>query len=237
MAVRKKWDEQAKLQLGKLIREQLDKQVKLKEAVSRAADILQAPRSTCMLYWQKELKDIDYSKEPLTLPERKTKQSKLSFLANRPEPANERDISKPDTKLSELLEKVKESESKVRELYLQIGMVLNDLSAIVKDMTQWIDSQNQPGTDVKAAGAPVATLNSVNISNLAAGDIVRVQHHVWQDYYYISSVENGVVKGYKLNSRNMLIRRNSREKVLTNDMMYFIKLVHRNVKLEDVMAE
>lgn len=233
--MRKKWDEQTKLQLGRLIRNQLDMQVTLNEAVSRAAEILQAPRSTCMLYWQRELKDIDYTKEPLTLPERKERKPRPALRPPSDEPELDEKTGEQDAAIASLLERLKTSESNLRELHIQAGIMLREHSSLMKELLdKWEERTSSQPKDPKV---PLRSPHGVDISELESGDIIRIHHHIWHDFYYISSVEDDLIKGYKLNQKSMLVRRRSKEKVLTKEMLHFVKLIQRNVKWEDVVSD
>lgn len=229
--MRKKWDNHTKLQLGKLIREQLDMQIKLKDAVDRAAEILQAPRSTCMNYWQKELKDLDYTQENLTLPERKRDRriSRASYLTD----IDVISAGESTVLLSDLLERLRATEEKVRQLYLQAGILLNDYSVLNRELASALETHDQSNRQRESYAR---SMKAADLSELAAGDIICIHHHIWQDHYYITAIQDNTVHGYKLN-KNMRIRRKSKAKIISPEMLQFYKHVRRNVPLEEVSAE
>ena len=229
--VRKKWDERTKLQLGKLIRNQLDMQIKLNDAVTRAAEILQAPRSTCMNYWQKELKNLDYSDETLSL-----KPSKANALlrtdSSRLQLHQESKSEDQLRSLQAVFEKLRENEESTRMLHRQIGELLKEHAALTKQLGEMVDAHKLSATEEVE---PPRVMQPLTIQQLAAGDIVRVHYHIWQDFYYISSIDMETVYGYKLN-KNMQIRRKSKQKPISMEILQYGKIVHRQVKLEDVKA-
>jgi len=186
-----------------------------------------------MLYWQKELKNIDYSQEPLTLPDRKiVSMTKPSHILMEESKEGE---GETNAEISELMRRLKMNEMKVRDLYLQAGLLLNDYSTITRELAVAMEDRINTKTD--DLNVPIRSMDAIDISDVAVGDIVRIHHHIWQDYYYITSVEDTWIKGYKLNRKNMMIRRNSKEKVITQEMLHFIKLVQRNVRYEDVFLD
>ncbi len=230
--LRKKWDEQTKLQLGMLIKNQLDMHVKLNDAVDRAAEILQAPRSTCMNYWQKELKNLDWSQENPLLSLKKSGDS-AGRKPRASDQAQQRQAEQTQA-LRSLLYRLRTSESRMRELYYQTGVLLNEYASLLKELAATIDHQGS--AEEEQTDLIYSSSQALTAKDLAAGDIVRIHQHIWQDYYYICEIDNDIVYGYKLN-KNLRIRRKSKKKIITQDMLQFCKIVQRNVSMEEVSSE
>lgn len=233
--MRKKWDEQTKLQLGRLIRNQLDMHVKLNDAVDRAAEILQAPRSTCMNYWQKELKDLDYSQPILTLKSRrKNSQTENALQVIQPDDGKAR-ADAYEMLLNRLSERLIANEARFREFYQQASVLYNEHIALTRELSAILARKDAVAAAQQNA-TPIRAGGTLDIAELAVGDIVCIHHHIWHDNYYITSIQEDTVNGYKLN-KNLRIRRKSKEKVIPPDLLVYGKIVRREVKLEDIAAE
>jgi len=233
--LRKKWDEQTKLQLGRLIRNQLDMHVKLNDAVDRAAEILQAPRSTCMNYWQKELKDLDYSQPILTLKSRrKNSQTENALQVIQPDDGKAR-ADAYEMLLNRLSERLIANEERFREFYQQASVLYNEHIALTRELSAILARKDAVAAAQQNA-TPIRAGGTLDIAELAVGDIVCIHHHIWHDNYYITSIQEDTVNGYKLN-KNLRIRRKSKEKVIPPDLLVYGKIVRREVKLEDIAAE
>lgn len=234
--MRKKWDERTKLQLGKLIRNQLDMHIKLNDAVTRAAEILQAPRSTCMNYWQKELKHLDYSSDSLSLTQSQAKQvSRSDSFRTQQEQQDVERISKEQSRLvMSVLNRLRENEKKIQLLHRQTESLLKEYADLTRQLGDILDVP-KPVARGHVDHFP-KMMQPLTIQDLSSGDIVRVHHHIWQDHYYISSIEKQVVYGYKL-SKNFHIRRKSKQKPLAMDVLKYGKVIRRQVKLEEVLPK
>lgn len=233
--MRKRWDEETKLQLGRLIRNQLDMHVKLNDAVDRAAEILQAPRSTCMNYWQKELKDLDYSQPILSLKSRRKNSQAASAINVMHHEEGKARADAYEMMLNRLSERLLENEARFREFYQQASALYNEHIALTRELSAMLAKK-----DALAAAQqntqPIRAGGTLDISELAVGDIVCIHHHIWHDNYYITSIDQETVSGYKLN-KNLRIRRKSKEKIIPPDLLVYGKIVRRDVKMEDIAAE
>jgi len=233
--LRKKWDEQTKLQLGRLIRNQLDMHVKLNDAVDRAAEILQAPRSTCMNYWQKELKDLDYSQPILTLKSRRKNGQTENALHVIQQDDGRAKADAYEMMLNRLSERLIANEERFREFYQQASVLYNEHIALTRELSA-ILARKDAVAAAQQSSTPIRAGGTLDIAELAVGDIVCIHHHIWHDNYYITSIQEDTVNGYKLN-KNLRIRRKSKEKVIPPDLLVYGKIVRREVKLEDIAAE
>ena len=233
--MRKRWDEETKLQLGRLIRNQLDMHVKLNDAVDRAAEILQAPRSTCMNYWQKELKDLDYSQPILSLKSRRKNSQAASAINVMHHEEGKARADAYEMMLNRLSERLLENEARFRVFYQQASALYNEHIALTRELSAMLAKK-----DALAAAQqntqPIRAGGTLDISELAVGDIVCIHHHIWHDNYYITSIDQETVSGYKLN-KNLRIRRKSKEKIIPPDLLVYGKIVRRDVKMEDIAAE
>jgi hypothetical protein len=235
MVMRKKWDEQTKLQLGRLIRNQLDMHVKLNDAVDRAAEILQAPRSTCMNYWQKELKDLDYSQPILSLKSRR-KDSQAAQVVQVNDREEERARADAyEMMLNRLSERLMASEERFRELYQQTSALYNEHLSLTRELSAML-ARRDAAAAAQQSPQPIRAGGTLEISELAVGDIVCIHHHIWHDNYYITSIDQDTVNGYKLN-KNLRIRRKSKEKMIPPDLLVYGKIIRRDVKMEDIASD
>lgn len=122
----------------------------------------------------------------------------------------------------------------MRELYYQTGVLLNEYASLLKELAATIDHQGN--AEEEQTDLIYSSSQALTAKDLAAGDIVRIHQHIWQDYYYICEIDNDIVYGYKLN-KNLRIRRKSKKKIITQDMLQFCKIVQRNVSMEEVSSE
>src|SRR5690606_27017360 len=83
----------------------------------------------------------------------------------------------------------------------------------------------------------IRTKQALTPDQIAVGDIIRIHHHIWQDHYYITWISSDqMVYGKKLN-KNLRMRRKSKDKLISPEMLQFGKIVQRNVSEEEVTAE
>ena len=118
----------------------------------------------------------------------------------------------------------------MRELYYQTGVLLNEYASLLKELAATIDHQGS--AEEEQMDLIYSSSQALTAKDLAAGDIVRIHQHIWQDYYYICEIDNDIVYGYKLKNKNLRIRRKSKKKIITQDMLQFCKIVQRNVSMK-----
>lgn len=185
-----------------------------------------------MNYWQKELKHLDFTED--LLPQLQAEARRLSYadsslIGSRTESLSE-DRIRP---LHAVLDRLRDNEEKLQMLYKQVGDLLKENTEITKQLHEALHDQ-EPASIDKAEQSP-RVMQPLTMKDISSGDIIRVHYHIWQDYYYIVSKEEQGVYGYKLN-KNMLIRRKSKAKRLSLDVLKYGKIVQSQVMLEDVKA-
>jgi hypothetical protein len=188
-----------------------------------------------MNYWQKELKDLDYSQPILTLKSRrKNSQTENALQVIQPDDGKAR-ADAYEMLLNRLSERLIANEARFREFYQQASVLYNEHIALTRELSAILARKDAVAAAQQNA-TPIRAGGTLDIAELAVGDIVCIHHHIWHDNYYITSIQEDTVNGYKLN-KNLRIRRKSKEKVIPPDLLVYGKIVRREVKLEDIAAE
>jgi hypothetical protein len=137
--------------------------------------------------------------------------------------------------LNRLSERLIANEERFREFYQQASVLYNEHIALTRELSA-ILARKDAVAAAQQSSTPIRAGGTLDIAELAVGDIVCIHHHIWHDNYYITSIQEDTVNGYKLN-KNLRIRRKSKEKVIPPDLLVYGKIVRREVKLEDIAAE